>query len=379
MTKKIILIAALIAAGNCAWAQKKKVAVSVQGSDYKQCSKLKSLIENVIAKEKSAYTLIERDQEQLSKIENELAYQLSGNVSDNDQLKIGEQRGIEFLVSVTIQTDFMNAKMLNVKTAEVEAVQHIEETNLNGAAYEIAEKVLDITDAYSKWQIEEKKKAIRNSDSEIERAKLEAKLVEAKLKQDAELDKIKAKSEKDAETMRLKHERDIAAEKSKEAVEWRTFLLYRASIGAYAGLMVGFCRHIGGYIQARGGTLSVDMTHFHPDVKFDPEHGDNRSNLYRRSIAAGMMGRAFTNHLHVYLGGGYGMYGRIYKSDAKLPADDKPLYYTEKDGVSMKKSFECEIGAVLSLWRFSFSGGYTMIDPFNNGLGELHFGIGFNF
>ncbi len=102
---------------------KSKVAVYVTGdaeASYKKV--IGSKIVTSITKSDN-YTAIERTADFLSELSKEQEYQMSGAVSDNQIVKIGQQFGVQFVlvadVSEVFQSMFISARMIDVQTGQI--------------------------------------------------------------------------------------------------------------------------------------------------------------------------------------------------------------------------------------------------------------------
>jgi hypothetical protein len=111
---------------------KDRLAVYVAGE-----KKYTELVYNDIIAEivkSGKYTAIEREKEFLSKTEEEIKYQLNGNVEDIEIVKIGKQFGAQYVCIAKISSYsnykcFISARLIKVETVEIESA--VENTSYN--------------------------------------------------------------------------------------------------------------------------------------------------------------------------------------------------------------------------------------------------------
>lgn len=155
-----------------------------------------------------------------------------------------------------------------------------------------------------------------------------------------------------------------------------TFWLYTVSPTAYYGGMIGICKTFGWYLKAQIGPSDYKKD---LDWNFDysqvPYNTWQKQDRYRMSITSGPMLR-IAKWLYLYVGAGYGDYGRIY-SGMTENYDYEYSYFCPL----RCKGLEAEGGAIFKAGSFVLSCGYSTI--FSNvpadekRFGDLHVGIGF--
>jgi hypothetical protein len=156
--------------------------------------------------------------------------------------------------------------------------------------------------------------------------------------------------------------------KAKKVIRPVLFLEYRLSPPtSYFGLSIGYCKRLGAYFQYRTDLLRTGDSFLKEDMLQDA--GDyfygGEKKYFRSSITGGGMLRLFS-FMYVYGGLGYGKYGAVYQEGD----DSYAIFYSD----GLIKGLELEYGAILKLWKFSFTAGYSTINKSN--FGELHFGVG---
>lgn len=160
--KKILIILIILIVPICSTAQaQKRIAVLVNGNTNIRQAKqqMETYMTSTIVKTKG-YTAIERNNEFLNAIENEINYQLNGNVAINQIAKIGEQFGAQYIAIITIDSSqiyhrtengslkdagtefYISGKIIDVETSQIVASE--EETSAN--SIEIEDIGKNITD-----------------------------------------------------------------------------------------------------------------------------------------------------------------------------------------------------------------------------------------
>ena len=303
------------------------IAVFVKKGYLKEAA-LKSRIESAITQYVDNYAIVERDNSTLELIDAEFERQLSGRVANSEKRRTGEGAGVDMMLVIDAQSNFLSVRLIDVENQRLRKVVHIDMPyNPENAAYEVMNKCFNI-------KINKLKQIAAESSQQI----------------------------------------DYLPEPPVEW-EWKTLLGWRASVDAYGGLMLGFCAKrkyfsIGGYGQARMGFFipSGSIVDGNP---IGTSHAAYTMHSFRRSYTGGLiLGVVNTNEVGCYLygGAGYGMQGKVYDVKNFTPKYQSP---------NMFKGMEYEAGVTLVLSWFTISAGYTAIGLTD--AGEVHFGAGFRF
>lgn len=153
-----------------------------------------------------------------------------------------------------------------------------------------------------------------------------------------------------------------------------SFWMYTTSPSAYYGGMIGVCKTFGWYLKGQ-----YQPSEYKDDIDWDMDVSKVDYNTWtkedrnRLSITTGPMLR-LAKWMYLYVGAGYGDYGRIYSGSS---GD----YYYSYFCPLRCKGLEAEGGVILKIGGFALSCGYSTIfsdvPAGEKQFGDLHVGIGF--
>ena len=150
----LIIVIGFIFSTNVAFGQisKESLAVYVSGSGDENIKKvIGSKLVSAITKYSDDYAAVERTADFLAKLREEQQYQYSGNVDDNQLVKLGKHFGVKFIVVADVMdvlgSYFVSARMINVETGLVIITADGEKTlgtasDLVSLAEEVASKLV---------------------------------------------------------------------------------------------------------------------------------------------------------------------------------------------------------------------------------------------